>query len=199
MPDTLFWPQRASGIEVVHRQNTHIKHKNEKDWKISCVVVGHTFNPSTWEAETVGCLWTQGQPGLQSEVQDSQGYIEKTLSRKTKTTKVLCGIYLDVCVSVCAYVWMLVPVYAWTQKRTSSDLLDHHRPIPLTQGLFQPRACIFSARWEALELQWSFCLCPPFSYPWNYWYLQDSQLVAWVPVFKLWFSGLTSKYSALFL
>jgi hypothetical protein len=40
------------------------------------------FNPSTWEAEQVD-FWVQGQPGLKSESQDSQGYRE-TLSRKTK-------------------------------------------------------------------------------------------------------------------
>ena len=41
----------------------------------------HAFNPSTQEAEAEveagGYLWVQGQPGPQSEFQDSQGYIEK--------------------------------------------------------------------------------------------------------------------------
>jgi hypothetical protein len=32
-------------------------------------------------------FWIQGQPGLQSEFQDSQGCTEKPLSRKTKTKK----------------------------------------------------------------------------------------------------------------
>jgi hypothetical protein len=40
---------------------------------ISQAVVAHTFNPSTWEAEAGR---SQGQPGLQSESQDSQGYIK---------------------------------------------------------------------------------------------------------------------------
>jgi hypothetical protein len=35
------------------------------------VVVVHTFNPSTWEAEAGGSL------SLQTEFQDTQGYIEK--------------------------------------------------------------------------------------------------------------------------
>ena len=39
-------------------------------------VVTHTFNPSTWEAEAGG-FWVRGQPGLQNEFQDSQGYTEK--------------------------------------------------------------------------------------------------------------------------
>jgi hypothetical protein len=37
----------------------------------------HTFSPRTWEAEAGGTLWVWGQPGLQSELQYSQGYIEK--------------------------------------------------------------------------------------------------------------------------
>jgi hypothetical protein len=48
-------------------------------------VVAHTFNPSTWEAEA-GDFWVQGQPGLQSEFQDSQGYTEKPYLEKQKTT-----------------------------------------------------------------------------------------------------------------
>jgi hypothetical protein len=37
----------------------------------------HTFNLSTWEAEADGSLGVQGQPGLQSEFQNSQGNTEK--------------------------------------------------------------------------------------------------------------------------
>lgn len=37
--------------------------------------------PSTWEAEADRSLWVQGQLGLHSELQDSQGYM-KTLSPK---------------------------------------------------------------------------------------------------------------------
>jgi hypothetical protein len=40
----------------------------------SQAVMAHNFNPSTWEAEAGG---VQGQPGLQSKFQDSQGYLEK--------------------------------------------------------------------------------------------------------------------------
>jgi hypothetical protein len=46
-------------------------------------VVAHAFNLSTWEAEAGRFL--RGQPDLQSEFQDSQGYIEKPcLENKTK-------------------------------------------------------------------------------------------------------------------
>jgi hypothetical protein len=45
-------------------------------------VVAHAFNPSTWEAEAV-----LGQPGLQSEFQDSQTYTEKPCLEKPKKKK----------------------------------------------------------------------------------------------------------------
>ena len=38
------------------------------------------------EAEA-GRFWVQGQPGLQSEFQDSQGYTEKPCLKKTKQNK----------------------------------------------------------------------------------------------------------------
>ena len=40
-------------------------------------VVVFTFNSSTWKAEAGGSLWGQGQPGLCSEFQNSQGYVER--------------------------------------------------------------------------------------------------------------------------
>jgi len=49
-------------------------------------VVAHTFNPSTWEAEAGGFL-SWGQPGLQSEFQDSQGCTEKPCLEKPKKKK----------------------------------------------------------------------------------------------------------------
>jgi hypothetical protein len=39
-------------------------------------MVVDTLNSSTQEVEACGYLWVQGQPGLQSEFQDSQSYIE---------------------------------------------------------------------------------------------------------------------------
>jgi hypothetical protein len=55
-----------------------------KKIKIQPGVVAHTFNPSTREAEAGG---VRGQPGLQSEFQDSQGYTEKPCLEKTKKKK----------------------------------------------------------------------------------------------------------------
>jgi hypothetical protein len=53
--------------------------------KNSCpTVVAHTFDPSTWERRQVD-FWVGGQPGLQSEFQDSQGYTEKNAILKNKT------------------------------------------------------------------------------------------------------------------
>jgi hypothetical protein len=49
-----------------------------------CTVVVITFNPSTWEEEAGGSLEVQGQPGLQREFQDSQGYTEKPCLEKQR-------------------------------------------------------------------------------------------------------------------
>jgi hypothetical protein len=47
-------------------------------------MVVHTFNPSTWEQRQAD-FSVRGQPGLQSEFQDSQGYTEKPcLENKNK-------------------------------------------------------------------------------------------------------------------
>ena len=45
-------------------------------------MVGHAFNPSISKAETEGFWWVQSQPGLQSKVQASEGYIVKGLHSK---------------------------------------------------------------------------------------------------------------------
>jgi hypothetical protein len=47
-------------------------------------MVAHAFNPSTREAETDRFL-SRGQPGLQSEFQDSQGYTGYNPVWKNKT------------------------------------------------------------------------------------------------------------------
>ena len=44
-------------------------------------VVANVFNPHTQEAEE-GDFWVWGQPGLQSEFQDNQGYKEKPCLEK---------------------------------------------------------------------------------------------------------------------
>lgn len=36
-------------------------------------VIAHAINPRTWEAGASGAVF-QGQPGVQSDIQDSQGY-----------------------------------------------------------------------------------------------------------------------------
>jgi hypothetical protein len=51
---------------------------------ISWAVVAHACNPSTQEAEAGR---VRGQPGLQSESQDSQGYTEKPCLGKKKKKK----------------------------------------------------------------------------------------------------------------
>ena len=46
-------------------------------------VVAHAFNPST-QRQRQADFWVRGQPGLQSEFQDSQDYTEKPCLRKKK-------------------------------------------------------------------------------------------------------------------
>ena len=52
-------------------------------------MVVHTFNPSTCEAELGGSLKIQGQPDLQGELQDDQGYIERICLKYPKVVVVL--------------------------------------------------------------------------------------------------------------
>ena len=47
----------------------------------------YTINPSTGEAKEGGSLWVWGQPGPQSEFQNSQGYAEKPCHKKKKKKK----------------------------------------------------------------------------------------------------------------
>lgn len=48
-------------------------------------MVAHTFNYNIWEAEVARYLWVQGQCGLYSEFQSSQGYtVELCFKNKQK-------------------------------------------------------------------------------------------------------------------
>ena len=52
------------------------------------MVMAQAFNPSTQEAEASESQWVQGQPGLQSEFQDSQDYYtEKPCLKKNRNKK----------------------------------------------------------------------------------------------------------------
>jgi hypothetical protein len=53
------------------------------------------FNPSTQEANAGGSLWVQDQPGLQSEFQDCQSYVE-TLSQNKQASKQIRKKYVTV-------------------------------------------------------------------------------------------------------
>jgi hypothetical protein len=49
-------------------------------------VVAHAFNPALGRQRQVD-FWVRGQPGLQSEFQDSQDYTEKPCLEKPKQQK----------------------------------------------------------------------------------------------------------------
>ena len=54
--------------------------------------MAHNFNTTTWEAEAGGFL-SSGQPALQCEFQDSQGYTDKPcLEKKIILTNVLLTV-----------------------------------------------------------------------------------------------------------
>lgn len=46
------------------KPNTNNSDDSNEDDSVSWVVVAHTLNPSTWEAEVDGSLWVRGQPEL---------------------------------------------------------------------------------------------------------------------------------------
>jgi hypothetical protein len=50
-------------------------------------MVVHTFDPSAQEAEAGRSLCTGGQPGPQSEFQDSQGYLEENYQKQQQQFK----------------------------------------------------------------------------------------------------------------
>jgi hypothetical protein len=56
-------------------------------------MVAHAYNPSTW-GQRQADFWVWGQPGLQSEFQDSQGDTEKPCLEKqtNKQKKKVCNI-----------------------------------------------------------------------------------------------------------
>lgn len=51
------------------------------------MMVAHSFDPRTQEAEVRGFLWVKGQPGLQNKFQDSQDYTETFSEKKKKKRK----------------------------------------------------------------------------------------------------------------
>jgi len=78
------------GLAALQRKFVSFKEKC-----VSQAVVAHTFNPRTQGAEAGRALWVQGQPGLQSKFQDSQGYTEKPcLKPKPKRSILECKCIL---------------------------------------------------------------------------------------------------------
>ena len=78
-------PRRSHNYEHLcpKCKDIHIHKRNITSW----AVVAHAFNPSTWEAEAGE--FSEFEPGLQSEFQDSQGHVLKNQNKQTnkKQTK----------------------------------------------------------------------------------------------------------------
>jgi hypothetical protein len=54
--------------------------------------VAHAFNPNT---QRQADFWVRGQPGLQSEFQDSQDYTEKPCLEKPKKQQQKNSLYIE--------------------------------------------------------------------------------------------------------
>jgi hypothetical protein len=80
--------ERIPGQPGLHReiQRNPVSKKQTNKLGARAVVV-HAFDPSTWEAERQADFWVRGQPGLQSEFQDSQRNTEKPCLEKPKNKK----------------------------------------------------------------------------------------------------------------
>jgi hypothetical protein len=103
--DSLGW-WRTSVISAVREAKENCEFQANLDFiagpiskrkkKVSHLVVAHAFSSSAQEAEAGGSLRVQGQPGLQSEFQDSQGYTEKPLVLgKREREREKLGIWLS--------------------------------------------------------------------------------------------------------
>jgi hypothetical protein len=55
-------------------------------------VVAYPFNPSFWETEADGSMWAEGDHGLHSEFQTSQGCIMKPLSSMNEWPSQPCAL-----------------------------------------------------------------------------------------------------------
>lgn len=83
-------PERECHQTVKHENETRFQmvrnyclHSTVKTNLLKLCVVASTFNPSTWEGEA-----GLGQPGLQNEFEDNQGYrVRPCLGKKTQQNK----------------------------------------------------------------------------------------------------------------
>jgi hypothetical protein len=84
----------------------------------------HAFDTSTWETEAGGSLWVQGNRGLKSEFQDTQGYIEQyCLNKQTNKQTVFLSLLLcmplgkiSILSLLCTVVKLLQPLHSSTEE-----------------------------------------------------------------------------------
>lgn len=73
-------------------------------------MVAHAFNPSTQESKAGGSLWVQGQQGLHTELQDSQGHTVKPWL-KNKSTPYKLNVKITLKLHSYKYIYTNVPIY----------------------------------------------------------------------------------------
>ena len=95
----------------------------------------HTFNPSTWEAEAQ--ISVQGQTGLQSEFQDSQGFKKESRFKKIKWEQLYKVVYI-IDSFVISFLLLLFGWFLVFQDRISLCSLDFPRTCSVDQVGLKP-------------------------------------------------------------
>jgi hypothetical protein len=73
------------------------------------VMVAHTFKPSTKEVEAGRFLWVWGQPAVQSEFQDNQGYTRDPVSKKKKNQDFFALFWIKGCIlNYCSLLYLYI-------------------------------------------------------------------------------------------
>jgi hypothetical protein len=112
---------------------------SEPSLQLNSVFIKIYFSRVWWRTPLIPALgrqrladfWVWGQPGLQSEFQDSQGYTEKPRLEKTTTTTTkiyfyyLCYTCTDTYTCVCIHTHMLHILYIYTETYMHTTPLIH--------------------------------------------------------------------------
>jgi hypothetical protein len=118
-------------------------------------------------------FWVQGQPGLQSEFQDSQGYTEKlclgkTKKKKKKKKESVCSVFCLHVYSPCACLmskearrgYQILWNWSYRQLLSCHVILENQIWVLWKNSLNYPAIFPIPKVWPRLVLNsWSSCLC----------------------------------------